>query len=161
MLFFEETEDYIFYREQAVFLIFVSFFRCNFYFCCNPNLLVWVRSGGMACDPLPRGGPGCDRGRGTLPAKSCAHPARSVGAEGTMPPISPSTPALALVRQSPLCFSALAPWSVQADRPSAPRSPRHTWGTQGRVGPDLPPGTASGLTPTSPAQRPSPGLPRG
>lgn len=32
-LFFEETEDYIFYREQAVFLIFVSFFRCDFYLC--------------------------------------------------------------------------------------------------------------------------------
>lgn len=33
LLFFEETEDYIFYREQAVFLIFVSFFRCDFYLC--------------------------------------------------------------------------------------------------------------------------------
>lgn len=45
-LFFEETEDYIFYREQAVFLIFVSFFRCNFYLCSNPNLPVWGRSVG-------------------------------------------------------------------------------------------------------------------
>lgn len=41
-MFFEETEDSIFYREQAVFLIFVSFFRCNFYLGSNPNLLVWV-----------------------------------------------------------------------------------------------------------------------
>lgn len=39
-LFFEEKEDSIFYREQAVFLIFVSFFRCNFYLCSDPNLLV-------------------------------------------------------------------------------------------------------------------------
>lgn len=52
-LFFEETEDYIFYREQAVFLIFVSFFRCNFYLCSNPNLLVWVRPGGIAHVPRP------------------------------------------------------------------------------------------------------------
>lgn len=43
LLFFEETEDYIFYREQVVFLIFVSFFRCNFYLCSDPNSLVWVR----------------------------------------------------------------------------------------------------------------------
>lgn len=50
MLFFEETEDYIFYREQAVFLIFVSFFRCNFYLCSDPHLLVWVR------DPAARAG---------------------------------------------------------------------------------------------------------
>lgn len=48
LLFFEETEDYIFYREQAVFLIFVSFFRCNFYLCSSPNLLVWVKPGGLA-----------------------------------------------------------------------------------------------------------------
>lgn len=39
--FFEET-DSIFYREQAV-LIFVSFFRCDFYLCSDPHLLVWVR----------------------------------------------------------------------------------------------------------------------
>lgn len=50
LLFFEETEDYIFYREQAVFLIFVSFFRCNFYLCSDPHLLVWVR------DPAARAG---------------------------------------------------------------------------------------------------------
>lgn len=29
--FFEETENYIFYREHALFLIFVSFFKCNLY----------------------------------------------------------------------------------------------------------------------------------
>lgn len=59
LLFFEETEDYIFYREQVVFLIFVSFFRCNFYLCSDPNLLVWVRDGGTARH-LPLLGP---RGR--------------------------------------------------------------------------------------------------
>lgn len=62
MLFFEETDDYIFYREQAVFLIFVSFFRCNFYLCSDPNLLVWVRepvAGLGSCHPL--GDTGGDR----------------------------------------------------------------------------------------------------
>lgn len=67
-LFFEETEDYIFYREQAVFLIFVSFFRCNFYLCSNPNLLVWVRPGGIAhVPPASRGTVGPCSGAGAAP----------------------------------------------------------------------------------------------
>lgn len=57
LLFFEETEDYIFYREQVVFLIFVSFFRCNFYLCSDPNLLVLVRDWWHCSSPLPLLGP--------------------------------------------------------------------------------------------------------
>lgn len=57
LLFFEETEDYIFYREQVVFLIFVSFFRRNFYLCSDPNLLVLVRWVALLLSPLPLLGP--------------------------------------------------------------------------------------------------------
>lgn len=65
--FFEET-DSIFYREQAVLLIFVSFFRCDFYLCSDPHLLVWVR--GCSIAPVtPEGGaarPGHVLGPGAL-----------------------------------------------------------------------------------------------
>lgn len=76
LLFFEETEDYIFYREQVVFLIFVSFFRCNFYLCSDPNLLVWVRDG-WHCSVTPSlaGAQGALPGEPHQPARLSTHPA--------------------------------------------------------------------------------------
>ena len=136
MLFFEETEDYIFYREQAVFLIFVSFFRCNFYLCSNPDVLVWVRPGGSAHVPLPRDPRATRQGPGGAPGgppsslmKHTPRPAGEVcGHRGThcslRPPGDPS--------QDPLSLGSGSPrWRR---RPGS-RGPGVAPGTGGRVVP--------------------------
>lgn len=79
-LFFEETEDYIFYREQAVFLIFVSFFRCDLYLCSNPHP-GWGRLVAWAQVSLSQGpgvtGQGWGWGRTHPAARLCTRPGRA------------------------------------------------------------------------------------
>lgn len=143
-LFFEETEDYIFYREQAVFLIFVSFFRCDLYLCSNPHP-GWGRLVAWAQVSLSQGpgvtGQGWDGGAHTQ-RPDCAHVLAAqlpvfqkilhislVNGDGT----------LAKPRVSSRCT-----WG----RRSPPGSPWVAEATPG--GPDLSPGMAARVTHFSP-----------
>lgn len=172
LLFFEETEDSIFYREQAVFLIFVSFFRCNFYLGSNPNLLVWVSLVASLTSPFMGGheghmpGPG-PRSWGAAPTslmKHTPHPVGEIGGHLRHPPPRSGwrwcsqdpagRPSVKLKAEPTLkSWLWLPPW-VQANRlPGAPRRPQAPLGNlpwclrRGGVGPERPPGTGFRVTP--------------
>lgn len=157
LLFFEETEDYIFYREQAVFLIFVSFFRCNFYLCSDPDSLVWVRDPvSLLLSPLQGRAAGPHAGawehcRGAVPTSQIKHtahpvgdiqPARLVVTLALVAYDSAGRPFINEGRGGPALLgqreASGTPWG------HPPAGTPHWCPRQGRVGPELPPGPGCG-----------------
>ena len=119
-LFFEETEDYIFYREQAVFLIFVSFFRRNFYLC-SPFAGWAGDSVASLLSPLG-GGPRGVRSGATPTSQTSTRPGPVVRSRGPavaaqlLVPLASVSCDLSDTKAEPARDLGFAPQSVQADR---------------------------------------------